>query len=253
MAFAIAGAAIGLVEGGVKLYSALHNEKKDKAALANLKQPFYNVQNEFYQNKNIAAQQAQTGLTSTAKNYLTNENEKGLGAGVQAILSSGGSGADISKLLSTYTNSTFNAAAQDSEAQQKNIQYFMDINKELAGQKITQWSLNEYQPYENKLKQLTENIATDKANANNAFDTAMGSFSAAGTALSNKGLLKSQAGVNNSQAAMYQRLFSNMSEPYTSAPVDLNAITGGMAANRSTLQAGSPFNNTFVAPNTSGE
>ena len=209
MAIALAAAGVGLVEGGIKLYSSLHNKKKEEDALANLNNPFYKIQNEFYQNKNIAAEQAQSGLTSTAKNYLTGENERGLGAGIQAILATGGSGGDVSKIFDTYNRSTFNTAAADSDAQQKNIQYFMDVNKELAGQKITQWSLNEYQPYENKLKQITQNIAADKANANDAGNQIIGSLAAGATAYSNKNLQDSEEGVNNAKASYYNRLFGS--------------------------------------------
>jgi hypothetical protein len=192
---AAASAGLGLLEGGYQFFHSLSDEKKSKAELERLQRPFYDIQNEFYQNRNMAAQQAQGGLTSTAKDYYTSQTERGLGSGVQAILGVGGDAGDISKLFDRFSQSTFNVAAADSEAQAKNIQYFMDTNKDLAGQKITQWSLNELQPYEDKLAQLTERIKADEQNKFGGVNTAIGSLTAAGTSLSNAGLMNAEKGM----------------------------------------------------------
>lgn len=217
MAIAAIAAGAGIVKGAVDTFSAMHDKKNAQSELDNLSIPFYKVQNEFYQNNNLAAQQAQSGLTTASKDFLSTENQRGVGAGVSAILSSGGSAGDISKLFDSYSRSSFNAAAADSEAQQKNIQYYMDTNKDLAGQKITQWSLNEYQPYENKLKQLTERLGAAKLNISGGVNTAIGSLSAYGTATSNNSLIASEIGKNNSQADVYKRMFAKSTDPFATS------------------------------------
>ncbi len=87
----------------------------------------------------------------------------------------------VSSLFDKYNRNTAGLASEDAQAHQKNIQYFMKANSDLAGQKTTQFVVNELQPYENKLKELTERVASDKANIWGGIQTAVGSASAAGT------------------------------------------------------------------------
>jgi|SRR6185312_6975086 len=183
-------AGAGIIEGGIQLFDALKNEKKDKAALANIKDPFYRIQDEFLQNRNIAEDQAQGGLPTATKDYLTSESQRGLGAGVSGILQGGGNVNDINKLFDTYNKSIDRTAAEDAEMHQKNIDYFIGQNTNLAGEKIKQFTLNQYLPTQEKKKQLSENIAADKANVFGGANTAIGSTSALGTSLENNYLLK---------------------------------------------------------------
>jgi len=81
-------------------------------------------------------------------------------------------------------------AAQDAQMKVSGIQNFMQANKDLAGQKTMKWSLDEYQPWQRKLKEITERIAASKVNQSNSIGTAIGSVVAAGTALSNNDLMK---------------------------------------------------------------
>lgn len=199
----LASDALGLVEGGVQLFTSLADQKKKERELNSLKQPFYKIQDEYLQNRNLAADQAQGGLPSATKDYLTSESQRGLGAGVSGILQSGGSPNDINKLFDTYSRSIDRTAAQDAEMHKKNIDYFMNVNKDLAGQKTMQWALNKYQPYQEKKKQLTEGIAADKLNAYGGANTAIGSVGAAGTSLENNGLLNLLFKEDSNRAAPY--------------------------------------------------
>lgn len=182
-------AGAGLVKSGFDYFGAKSAEKKADEELASLKRPFYKVQNEYYQNRNLAQEQAQGGLTATAKDYYTNQTERGLGTGISAIQQTGGSPNDIAKLFDNYENGLFNVAAQDSMLQKQNIGQLMATNKDLAGQKTIQWSLNELQPYENKLKELTQRKGAAQINANNALNSAVGTIGATSTGLQNQKLL----------------------------------------------------------------
>lgn len=179
--------AAGIVAGGAETISGIVNLKKDKADLANLKQPFYKVQSEYEQNRNIAAAEAGGGLPTATKDYYTNEAQRGLNTSVSALLQGGGDMNMISTLFDKYNRNTAGLASEDAQAHQKNIQYFMKANSDLAGQKTTQFVVNELQPYENKLKELTERTAADKANIWGGIQTAVGSLSAAGTPGAPKG------------------------------------------------------------------
>lgn len=168
---------------------AVRDKKKAEEEKSRLKTPFYKIQDEYFQNRNLAAEMAQGGLPQATKDYLTEQTDRGLGTAISGIAQTGGSPNDFSKLFDSYRNSINQTAAQDAQLQLQNIQYYMGANKDLAGQKTTQWTLNEYQPYQNKLKEITERIAAAKMNKSNAIQGAIGSISNLGTAVSNDNLM----------------------------------------------------------------
>jgi len=219
-------------EGIAQFITGLENEKKDKRDLNALHQPFYQIQSEYFQNRNIAGQAASGGTPAATKQFQTQEAQRGLGAGLGDILEAGGDVNAASLLLSQYNNNIGKAGAADAEQHMQNIQYFMNANKELAGQKTTQWSVNEYQPYEAKLKELKESVATDKQNIWGGATSAISSMIGAGTGSQNKGLT--------------QKLFSSaqdggIQDPYANLPglAPTGATGGSPAANISQIDPNS--------------
>lgn len=186
----IASSALGVAAGVGQYIGAAREERRAKRDLGRLKQPFYKIQNEYFQNRNMAAELAQGGLPAATKDYLQQESDRGLGTAIGGIERTGGSPNDFADLFDSYNRSIKQTAAQDASAQVANIQNFMNVNKDLAGQRTTQWAINEYQPYQNKLKETTQRIAAAKQNKSNAIQGAIGSLGATGTALSNEGLMK---------------------------------------------------------------
>lgn len=190
MAVAAAAAIAGVGIGLYRAISAAKQNKKARKEAERLKPSYYKVQDEYLQNKNLALANAGQGLPSAAKDYITTETQRGLGAGIGAITQSGGSPNDLSKLFDVYRRSVNSVGAQDAQAQLANIQRLMDVNKDIAGQKTIQWSLNEDRSYQNKLKELTERRAAAEQNMWEGVNTAVGSLGALGTATSNMGLIK---------------------------------------------------------------
>lgn len=186
-ALSVASTAAGAIKGTVDYFKERAVQKKAEEELSRLKQPFYKIQDEYTQNRNISANNI--GLPEETKNYYTTEAQRGVGAGISAINQGGGSPNDLSGLFSAYDNSLNKVAANDAASRVQGIQNFMQANKELAGQKTMKWSLDEYQPWQRKLKEITERIAASKVNQNNALNTAIGVTSSAGTALSNNDLM----------------------------------------------------------------
>lgn len=184
----IASDVAGIGLGTAEFFSSMSKEKKDKADLAALKQPFYQVQDAFYQNRNIAAGQAGQGLPSSTLQYQTQESQRGLGAGLDAILRSGGGVNDAAMLTQNYNNQIGKIGSEDAQMHMQNLQYFMKANSDLAAEKTKQWTINEYQPYEAKLKELKQNIQTDEQNKWAGLSTAVGSLSATGTSTLNSKL-----------------------------------------------------------------
>ena len=181
-------AAIGAVKEGAEFVDNLIQRNKNKRELERTSKPFYKVQDEYFQNRNIAGTLG--GLPGETKNYLTDQAGIGLGTGIGAIQEQGGSANDIGKLFQGYDRSVSRVGAEDAEARIDNIKYFMNVNKDLAGQKTTSFLVNELQPYEEKLKQLTQNISNARGNMSAAGSNFVGALSAGATAFENEDLLK---------------------------------------------------------------
>lgn len=189
---AIAGAGVGIASAGYGIYKgakADSDKKKDIREKESLQRPAEKVQDEYFQNQNIAKQIASGGLTDASKNLFETENNRGITAGVNALTSGGGDLNMISKLFDNYANKTVGLASEDAQQHLRNIEYYTGVNKDIAGQKTIQYGVNELQPYENKLKELSGRIVADKQNADNGYQQAIGSL-----ANTNFGRAKNPAG-----------------------------------------------------------
>lgn len=190
-ALAVAGLVVGVGTSVYQGVSAANAKKKDEKAARELVKPFYQIQKEYYQNRDIAANLAEGGLPDSSKNYLTTEAQRGLGTGIAALENNGSTNPnDIARLADVFSNSINKTAATDAQMKIQNIENFMKYNTELAGQKTIKWSLNEDQPYKSRLKQLNQNIAVDKANINNAINTGVSAVSSYGVSRANANLMK---------------------------------------------------------------
>lgn len=183
-------AGLGILEGGIQLFSSIGKERKDRAALNALSQPFYKIQDEYTQNRNNALINASGGMPQGELDATTGAYKEGLGAAISGVLQGGGNINDINKSFDVYNKSIDRTYGESAEQHLKNIDYFNKVNADYAGQKTTQWALNKYQPYQEKKKQLSENILADKTNAYGGANTAIGSIGAFGTSLENNSLLK---------------------------------------------------------------
>lgn len=226
----------GLVSAGQAIGGASQLQK-DKAELKRLTPAFYKIQDEYYRNERQAAGMAGQGITEGAKDYYSDMAGAGLGTGVSAAITANADPSMIAKIFDSYNTSIRKLASDDAEMQINNIKYYNQVGKELAGQKNQQWAINEYQPYQNKLKELTQRIAADKQNIWNGIQGVVGAGQAAVTATQNEKLLKGlfdtgkpamETAGQVSTAA--QGLFSSIPDPFqkTSSGQDLgfDEVTG---------------------------
>lgn len=154
---------VTVATAGIKYFSGKSKEKKAKADKASLATPFYDIQKEYYQNRNMAQEGAQGGMPAATKDYYTNESQKGLSAGISGILQGGGNPNDIAKIFETYDNGIAKVSSLDAQEHFDNIKTLMTANKDLAGQENTQFAINKLKPYENTLKQLNAAQAAGEA------------------------------------------------------------------------------------------
>jgi hypothetical protein len=189
------GGGLSLASAGVSLLGGIGKtifggkELRDtKKELSRLKKPEYEIESEYFQNERLGASLAQQGLTQQAKDYYTEEAGRGLGAGISGVLGAGGNANMISGLLDQYNRGIEQISVQDAEKQTANIQNYMQSTKDLAGQKTMQWAINEYQPYQNKLKELTQRRGAAYQNLFGGIGDIAGSLGAGAVAASNMGL-----------------------------------------------------------------
>lgn len=187
----LAAPALGVAAGVGQTVSGLINMKKDKAELARLAPAFYKIQDEYQRNENQAAEMAGSGLTQGSKDFYGDMAGRGLSSGISGMLAAGGDPNNIARLFDSYNTSARKLATDDSEAHVNNIKYFQQVGKDFAGQKTQQWAINEYQPYQNKLKELTQKIAANKQNIWNGIQGIAGGVQAGVTASQNERLLGS--------------------------------------------------------------
>lgn len=186
-----AGGGLAKIIGGDKAY------KEAKAEQEALKRPFYDIQDEYTQNRNILANRAEQGLGSAAKDFATTQLEQGVGAGISAVQQAGGDPNVIAQILQGYNQSVNELAAQDAMMQTQNIGRFIEANKDLAGQKTIQQQINEFNPYYDKMAYTSQQMNIAKQNKTQGWNDFLGSISAAATAMSNDELQKAQIGALN--------------------------------------------------------
>lgn len=221
-AISVGSAALGVASGIGQYIGGAREVSSAREGLSKLKQPFYKVQDEYFQNRNMAGQLAQGGMPAATKDYVTNERNRGFGAAITGLNQSGGNPNAYADLFDSFNNSIDKTAAQDAATQMENIKYFTEANKDLAGQKTTAWSLNEYQPYQNKLKELTERMAAGKQNKMGGIQTAIGSLGATGTALQNNSLMSKLFGKEDPVQPMPgPSSFRQLQEQAVGGPIEL--------------------------------
>ena len=215
----------GQIAGGLQFFKGLKDEKKAKAELAALTPAYYKIQDEYLQNQKLAGNMAASGLPQESQDYMTSEAGRGFSSSLSAILQGGASPNDVSGLLDTYNRSINRIGAQDADARLRNIQYYMNTNKDLAAQKTMQWTINEYQPYQNKLKELTQRRSAAEQNKWGGLGTFLGATSSVGKSLSNEGMMQS----------LFGQPGSNVSEPFLPASTNMETVP---MAQRTTSPAG---------------
>ena len=181
----LAQAAVGLVQTGIGLVQS----SKARRELEGLEQPFYKIQNELFQNRNLAANQAQMGVPQATMDYMTGETQRGLGTSVSALRQTGGSANNVADLFAQYQRGIQQNAAMDAQQRVANLGSFLKENQEIAGQKTMQWTINEFQPFQNKTAMLQNQIAQGNQMMGAGISGALGGAAAYGTATQNQDLI----------------------------------------------------------------
>jgi hypothetical protein len=173
-----ASAVVGAVGALSKVATGISQNAKAKKLEKRNVRPTFNIQDEYFQNRDVAASGAQHGLSEKAINYHTTEAQRGLSAGIGATLQAGGDVNNIMGLNDTFNRSIERIAMQDAEAQTEKIKTFMQMNNAVAGQKTQKWVIDKYEPYKDTARAVAQMRAAGQQN----IQTGIGELGATGAA-----------------------------------------------------------------------
>lgn len=178
MSYVLAAAAA--VTAGIGIYKTVKGANDSADAKRRAKYniaPTYDISPEYFKNQGIAANQAQSGLPQSTKDYYETNAERGLGSSLSAMLQTGGGVNSIGDLYDKFDQN--NRALASADAQQKiaNIRNLMDANNAVADQKTQKWVLDKYQPYLNNAKSIAAEKAQGSGEVNDGLNTVSGAIS----------------------------------------------------------------------------
>lgn len=202
-----ASVAVGAFSVGASVYKGLKSKSQDKQAAAegaSLKRPMEKIPEEYFQDRNILGQQAEGGLSAGEKQYAGEQRERAFGSSAEALKQTGGGPNDFAGLSKVFDDSLKSQSDLDAKLHLQNIHFFTEANKDLAGQKTTQFGVNELQPYETKLKEIQDRRIAAQTNENAAVDEGIGSLSAVATGLNSR---NPPNGGSGESASPYNRTF----------------------------------------------
>jgi hypothetical protein len=162
------GAGTALVGTAFSVEQGLSQKHKANQIEKNLKQPQYQIPDEFYQNRNISRQMAQLGLPSQQYNNQMNQINANQASSLATAQRSANPGAGIANITGQTNAATNNLNAEDSQARQSNQRYYMQANDQLGGQKLAQQQANVFDPYTQKYNEMQAYRGAGQQNINTA-------------------------------------------------------------------------------------
>ena len=222
-----------LAAAGVKAYIGARQQARAKKLAAQNTRPDFDIQKEYFTNRDLAANAAQSGLPQATLNYATQNMDRALGSNNSAVLQAGGGPNAIGANYDQYNQGQLGLAATDAQARASNINRLMQANNDLASQRTMAWSLNKQQPYLNRAAEAAQLRATGTQNINSAINEGV---SAAANYETSR-LYSANNGNLGSSAASY-----NFAPGTASSDAQVNAMNA-----RSDYQVGQTFGNPNLA------
>jgi len=132
-------------------------------------------------NQRLAQNIASQGLPQQSLNYYTNNINKSLGAGINAILSGGGDLNMIQSLVGGASNQFNQVMAQDAEQKLANQGVLMQQNQNVANENQMNWNFNTAQPSIDKYNRAAQMTNSGMTNFQNGLIGSAGTANAAST------------------------------------------------------------------------
>lgn len=131
-------AAIGAGAGIIKDIAGLFQQGKANRILKNLKDPGYEIPDEYKQNLGIAENMARTGMPSEQYNQASTNIQRGTQAGLRQLGRMSNPFAGITGVVRAQNDATLGLDANNAATRRQNILQAMGARRELAGQRLAQ-------------------------------------------------------------------------------------------------------------------
>lgn len=141
----IVAGVVALTKTGFGIAQHASANKDLKAAQA--EQPYFKIPQEWYDDDNVAAGQAEHGLNEQALKYYSDMSGRGLSSGLGTILQAGGNPNTVSQLYDQYDTGNRKVAEEDAQLKDQHIGTFLQANANLGNEEEKRWTLNDYKPW----------------------------------------------------------------------------------------------------------
>lgn len=188
-----AAAGIGQIITGIGQKS-----QANKIARSNVR-PTYIIPKSVTDNQAITESRASQGLSDQSKSLYTQESDRGATAGIDAILSGGGSVNNIADLYGARNTGISHMALIDDSMRSANMKALVDQNNTMADFKDKEWQVNMWGPYADKAQAAA---ALSKQGSDNTWK-----------GINTLGAVPANAALNNKYASEAGNVF-----PHTPAP-----------------------------------
>ena len=168
---AIIGASVAVAGLGYSVYNAEKQKSKANQIEKGLKDPVYNIPSEFYQNREIARQMAEQGLPQEVINNQTNRINQNQAQAIDAI-SKGNNPTGAASIVRQGDAAGDTLAAEDAQARQNNQRYFIEQNKQVAGQELAKQQSDVFDKYTRDFNQAQAYRGAGMQNENTAVQDA---------------------------------------------------------------------------------
>ena len=176
-------ALVGIGSGILGSILGSGQRRKGRKMLASLKDPGYQIPDEFKQNLSQAENMARVGLPSQEYNLASTNIQRGTQAGLRQLGRMSNPFAGIAGLQRSQSDAFARLDASNAAARRQNMLQAMGARREYAGQKLAQQQYAQ-QDYMNKVNQANAMIG---AGAQNVFGGIANIGRVASASLSNKG------------------------------------------------------------------
>ncbi len=133
-----------------------------------MKDPIFQIPEEFKQNREIARQMAQRGLPQQQYNNALNGIEQSQAAGLSTLSNSSNPGAGVASVVRQSNNARVGLDAADAAARDNNQRFFINQNAQVGNQQLAKQQADVYDKYTRDFNQVQAYRGAAQGNFNNA-------------------------------------------------------------------------------------
>jgi hypothetical protein len=164
---------------GLGIYKTLKGNSQISDARNRAKlniRPTYPIQQQYYDNQNLASSMASTGLSDAEKNYYNTNAERGLTTGIGAALQTGQGPNAIGNLYDSFLRGQNQLASTGDQLRTQKLQTLMEANRALADQETQKWALDKYEPFKDEAKAIAGEKTAGQQGVNDGLNTVVGAI-----------------------------------------------------------------------------